>query len=88
MKPTKKTSKVLNFILPFIAKSMPCGDLTGAFPCTSSRGSKYLYLTYDYDDITILVIPSKIWQAQDIETFGYIHPTETGILLLCSKTSR
>ena len=35
-------------------------DLTGAFPVTSARGNKLLYIAYSYDAIVILWEPMKI----------------------------
>ena len=48
-------------IIPFSAKEMSYEDLTGAFPYTSSRGYKYLYVLYNYDSNLILVEPLKNW---------------------------
>ena len=47
--PSQKTFEVINAIMPFTAKAMIYGDLTGVFPYTSSRGYKYIYLMYDFD---------------------------------------
>ena len=45
---------------------MAYGDLTGAFPFTSTRRHKYVYLMYDYDANAILVHPLKTRQAAEI----------------------
>ena len=63
-----KSFEVLNTIIPFTAKEMSYGDLTGTFPYTSSRGSKYLYIMYDYDANAILVAPLKTRQGHEIKT--------------------
>ena len=62
----KRTFETLNLILPFTAKEMTYGDMTGAFPYTSTRGNKYIYLMYDYDSNAILVHPLKSRQAHEI----------------------
>ena len=41
------THNVLSQLIPFSPKEMSYGDLTGAFPYTSSRGNKYLYIMYE-----------------------------------------
>ena len=64
---TTKTHSLLNSIIPFTAKEMTNGDLMVAFPYPSSRGSKYLYLLYDYDSNAILVQPLKTRQAHEIK---------------------
>ena len=63
---TTKTRETLASIIPFTAKEMSYGDLTGAFPYTSTRGNKYLYILYDYDSNSILVEPIKNRQAASI----------------------
>ena len=52
--------------IPFTAKEIAYGDLTGAFPFTSTRGHKYIYLMYDYNANAILVQPLKTRQASEI----------------------
>ena len=56
---TSRTHNILKKLIPFSAKEMSYGDLTGAFPYTSSRGHKYLYVMYDHDSNGILVAPLK-----------------------------
>ena len=41
--PLDKIFEALSMIVPFSAKSMTYGDLTGAFPYTSSSGARYIY---------------------------------------------
>ena len=62
------TFNVLTKIIPFSAKEMSYGDLTGAFPYTSSRGHKYLYVMYDHDTNGILVTPLKNRNSSTIVT--------------------
>ena len=62
-----KTFETLNIIIPFSAKELTYGDMTGAFPYTSSRGSKYIYVIYDYDSNAILVHPIKSKGALEIK---------------------
>ena len=64
--PINKTYSVYSKIVPFTAKEMAYGDITGAFPYTSSRGSKYIYVMYDFDANTILTYPLKSRQAHEI----------------------
>ena len=40
----KKSFEVINLILPFTAKEMTYGDLTGVFPYASTRGNRYIYI--------------------------------------------
>ena len=61
-----RTYQIMSKIIPFTSKEMAYGDLTGAFPFTSTRGSKYIYLMYDYDANAILVHPWKSRQAAEI----------------------
>jgi len=63
----QRSFEILNSIIPFSAKSLTYGDLTGAFPYTSTRGAKYLYLMYDYDANAILVHPLKSRQGGEIK---------------------
>ena len=65
---TSCTHNILTKLLPFSAKEMSYGDLTGAFPCTSSRGHKYLYVMYDHDSNGILVAPLKNRNSATIVT--------------------
>ena len=53
------TYNISSTIIPFSAKEISYGDLTGAFPYTSSRGNHYLYVMYDHDSNAILVAPLK-----------------------------
>lgn len=62
-----KTYEVSDIIVPFMVKELSDGDLTGAFPYTSLRSSKYIYATYDYDSNAILVHPLKTKGAQEIK---------------------
>ena len=64
----EKSFEILNTIIPFTAKEISYGDLTGSFPYTSSRGSKYLYIMYNYDANAILVAPLKSRQDHEIKT--------------------
>ena len=64
--PLDKTSEVLSMIVPFSAKSMTYGDLTGAFPYTFLRGAKYIYIMYDYDGSAILAEALKSRKAREI----------------------
>ena len=45
---------------------MTYGDMTGAFPYTSSCGAKYIYVMYDYDSNSILTHTLKSRQAHEI----------------------
>ena len=65
--PSEKKLETINTILPFTAKAMAYGDLTGSFPYTSSRGAKYLFIMYDYDSNAILVHTLKSSQAHEIK---------------------
>ena len=64
--PITKQYSLYSKIVPFTAKEMAYGDITGAFPYTSSRGSKYIYVMYDYDANAILTYPLKSRQAHEI----------------------
>ena len=61
-----KSYTLFSSVIPFTAKEMTYGDITGAFPYTSSRGSKYIYVMYDYDANPILTYPLKSRQAHEI----------------------
>ena len=63
---TTKTYETMASIIPFLAKEMSYGDLTGAFPYMSTRGNKYLYILYDYNSNAILVELIKNRQVQSI----------------------
>ena len=65
--PNEKKLGTINTIIPFTAKAIAYGDLTGAFPYTSSRGAKYLFIMYDYDSNAILMQPLKSKQAHEIK---------------------
>ena len=52
--------------MPFSPKELSYCDLISSFPFTSSRGSKYLYVLYDFDSNAILVHPLKSRQASEI----------------------
>ena len=58
--PKVRTYNVLTKLIPFSAKEISYGDLTGAFPYTSSRGNKYLYVMYGHNSNSILAKPLKI----------------------------
>ena len=64
--PTTKTFEIMSKIIPFTAKEMVDGDLKGAFPFTSTRWHKYIYLMYNYDANAILVHPLKARQVAEI----------------------
>lgn len=61
-----RTYNILSKCIPFSAKEMSYGDLTGAFPYTSSRIHKYLYVMYDHDSNGILVTPLRNRNASTI----------------------
>ena len=89
-----RTYNVLTTIIPFSAKEMSYGDLTGAFPYTSSRGNKYLYVMYDHDSNGILVAPLKNRNATTImeawkTLFGKLtkHCHKTKLFILDNKFS-
>ena len=67
-----RTYEIHSKVITFNAKEMPYGDMTGAFPYTSTRGNKYIYLMYDYDSNGILVHPLKNRQAAEITT-AWVH---------------
>ena len=49
-------------------------DLTGRFPVTSNRGNKYLFILYDYDNNSILVVPMKNRTEKEfIRVFQYLN---------------
>ena len=80
--------------IPFSAKEMSYGDLTGAFPYTSSRCNKYLYVMYDHDANSILVQPLKNRNAATIvqawkTLFNRLtkHGHETKIFILDNEFS-
>ena len=62
------THNIMTKLIPFSAKEMSYGDLTGAFPYTSSCGHKYLYVMYDHDSNGILVAPLKNRNSATIVT--------------------
>ena len=66
-KPSHKALEIINTIIPFDAKSMACGNLTGPFPYTSLRGAKYLFILYDYDANTIFAHTLKSKQVHEIK---------------------
>ena len=66
-KPSHKALEIINTIIPFDAKSMACGNLTGPFPYTSLRGAKYLFILYDYDANTIFAHTIKSKQVHEIK---------------------
>ena len=73
---------------------MSYGDLTGAFPYTSSRGNKYLYVMYDHDSNGILVTPLKNRNANTIvEAWKFLfakltkHGHETKMFVLDNEFS-
>ncbi len=63
-----RTHNILTKIIPFFAKEISYGDLTGAFPYTSSCGHKYLYVMYNHDSNGILVAPLKNRNSATIVT--------------------
>ena len=63
----RKRLETINTIIPFDAKSMAYGDLTGSFPYMSSRGAKYVFIMYDYDANAILAHVLKSKQAHEIK---------------------
>ena len=71
-KSSTQTYHLMSKIIPFTPKEMAYGDLTGAFPFTSTRGHKYIYLMYDYDANAILVHPLRTRQADEI-TVAWTH---------------
>ena len=58
----------MSLVIPFSAKEISYGDITGSFPFKSSRGNQYIYLLYDYDSNAIFVEPMKTRKAQEITT--------------------
>ncbi len=66
MDSTKCTYNIMSTIVPFLAKEMSYGDLTGSFPYTSSRGNRYFYVMYDHDSNAILVARLKNHTATSI----------------------
>lgn len=56
-------------IIPFTAKEMTYGDITGAFPYTSSRGAKYISVMYDFDGNVIITHTLKSRQAHEIAKY-------------------
>ena len=74
----EKTFTLFSSIVPFTAKAMTYGDIAGAFPYTSSRGSKYIYVMYDYDANAILTYPLKSRQAHEIiKAWSTLHAQMT-----------
>jgi len=72
--PSTRTYELHSKLIPFNAKELTYGDMTGAFPYTSTRGNKYIYLMYDYDSNGILVHPLKTRQAADITSaWEHLH---------------
>ena len=61
-----RTYKIVSKVIPFTSREMTYGDLTGAFPFTSTRGNKYIYVMYNYDANAILIHPMKSRQAAEI----------------------
>ena len=54
-------------LIPFEAKHMGYGDLTGRFPYLSSQGNKYILIVYDYDSNAILAEAIQSRQAAHIK---------------------
>ena len=84
-----RTHNILTKIIPFFAKEISYGDLTGAFPYTSSCGHKYLYVMYNHDSNGILVAPLKnrnsativtAWKALFNEVTKQGHTTKMFVL--------
>ena len=49
-------------------------NLTGRFPVTSNRGNKYLFVLYEYNRNSILVLPIKKKMNKDfIHVFQNVH---------------
>ena len=61
-----RTYHLMSKIILFTPKEMAYGDLTGAFPFTSTQGHKYIYLMYDYDANATLLHSLKTRQAAKI----------------------
>ena len=53
--PNVHSHNVMSMLVPFSAKELSYGDITGIFPYKSSRGNQYIYVSYDYDSNSILV---------------------------------
>ena len=66
--PNIRSHNTMSLVIPFSAKEISYGDITGSFPFKSSRGNQYIYLLYDYDSNAIFVEPMKTRQAQEITT--------------------
>ena len=61
-------------LIPFTAKELTYGNMTGAFPYTFTQGNKYIYLLYNYDSNGILVHPLKTRQAVEItNAWEHLH---------------
>ena len=63
-----RTKETIATIIPFSAREMSYGGLTGASPYILTRGNKYLYILYEYNANAILVEPIKNRQASSIAT--------------------
>ena len=58
---------LLSKLVPFTAKELAYGDMTGQFPYKSSRGNQYIYIMYDYDSNMILATAIPNRQAATIK---------------------
>ena len=54
------------FIKLFDLQATMYSDQTGAFPCLSSRGYRYLMVFYDYDTNAIFLRPLKTKQSVEL----------------------
>ena len=64
--PNIKSHNVMSMVVPFSAKELSYGDITGIFSFKSSRDNQYIYIIYDYDSNYILAKPTKTRQAREI----------------------
>ena len=44
--PNVKSHNVMSMVIPFSARELSYGDITGSFPFKSSRGNQYIYILY------------------------------------------
>ena len=52
-------------------------DLTGRFPCNSSRGNEYILITYHINENTTVDIPLKNRPVQTIKKLRVIYITDS-----------
>ena len=62
-----RSYQVAATIIQHTNKDLAYFDLTGAFPYTSARGHKYVFILYDYDTNAILAQPLKTRGATEIK---------------------